>query len=227
MSASQTLPILTNLEAGFVPHRLWPLRKWYYANPLWFYHEPYAADDMIPSPTFYELVDPELRDLCRGLHRAGLHTTPSCQGHFYGRDRFLLIWDELVRERQKIRAGGLIVEDSETQQEYRFEDRQFALPWDSFEEFHEEASAQQSVGYIGILVPPERLELLDSLERLPGRSREMTVEFDDEIGGRLGASLLAIRVRPVSPEARSRIWQRITRDLLGAVSGTRALASAG
>src|SRR5688572_10757104 len=132
-------PLIRGLEAGFVPHRQWPLRKWYYANPLWFYHEAIAADEMIPSPKFYELVDPELRDLCRGLHAAGLHTTPSCQGHFYEKERFERIWAELEIERTKINGGGLEVKDSETQEAFVFQDSGFALPWNSFEAFYAEA----------------------------------------------------------------------------------------
>ena len=40
---------------------------------------------------------------------AGLQTTPSCQGHFYPRDRFEKIWDELKREEPLITDGGLVV----------------------------------------------------------------------------------------------------------------------
>src|SRR5687768_16127691 len=212
---------IRGLEAGFVPHRQWPLRKWYYANPLWFYHEAFAADEMIPSPKFYELVDPELRDLCRGLHAAGLHTTPSCQGHFYGRERFERIWAELVREQAKVNGAGLPVKDSETQQEHLFRNQAFRLPWHSVDAFFDEASAQQGEGFIGILVPLDREDLQAGLARAVRHDEVSRIEFDDAIGRRLGAHLLAIHVTPRSPEERERIWQAITREVLAAVEPRR------
>lgn len=208
---------IRGLEAGFVAHRQWPLRKWYYANPLWFYHEPFAADEMIPSPKFYELMDPELRDLCRGLHAAGLHTTPSCQGHFYEKERFERIWAELERERAKIIAGGLEVKDSETQEAFLFQDEAFSLPWDSFDSFYAEASAQQGIGYLGVLVPFEREDLHAALLRLARRDESSQIEFDDAIGRRLGSHLLAIHVAPPTPLDRGELWRGITERVLAAV----------
>jgi hypothetical protein len=211
----KAVPKIRGLEAGFVPHRQWPLRKWYFANPLWFYHEEYPIDEMIPSRAFYELVDPELRELCRGLHEAGLHTTPSCQGHFYGRERFERIWAELEREQAKINGPGLPVKDSETQQEHLFQDPGFRLPWSSVEAFYEEASAQQGEGYIGILIPHERDRLRDALVRLQRQDDSSRIEFDDAVGRRLGSHLLAIHMTPRDTEQREGLWARITQDILG------------
>ena len=208
---------ICGLEAGFVPHRQWPLRKWYFANPLWFYHKQYAVDEMIPSPTFYELVDPDLRELCRGLHDAGLHTTPSCQGHFYGRERFVRIWAELEREREAIVSGGLPVTDSETQEQRLFRDDSFALPWACFDDFHAEAGAQQGIGYLGVLVPPQDDDLCERLGRLAHAGDASQIEYDDAIGGRLGARLLAIQVSPRTPRQRRELWRGITGSILSAV----------
>ena len=215
------VPTIRGLEAGFVPHRQWPLRKWYFANPLWFYHEQFPVDEMIPSRAFYELVDPQLRELCLGLHAADLHTTPSCQGHFYGRERFDRIWAELEREQARVTGAGLPVKDSETQEEHLFQDPSFRLPWPSADAFYEEASAQQNEGYIGIVIPDDRQELRDRFAGLVRQDETSRIEFDDAVGRRLGAHLLAIHVSPRSPAERERIWQGITRDILGACEDVR------
>src|SRR5438067_8000604 len=72
---------IRGLQAGLVPHREWAVRRWFYANPIWYYHRRSAAHEIRPTGKFYKLVDPELREVCRLLNDAGLQTTPSCQGH--------------------------------------------------------------------------------------------------------------------------------------------------
>src|SRR5205823_11712163 len=100
-----------------------------------------AAHETSTSQKFYELVDPELRDLCRLLHDAGIATTPSCQGHSYPRERFERIWDSLTTEEPQIRGEGLVVKDSENQRKYLFRDAGYNVPWQSFGHFYDEASA--------------------------------------------------------------------------------------
>ena len=124
---------MTGLEAGIIPLRTFPLHKWYYAKSLWFYHAPASEHRLIADPTFFELVDPQLRELCRCLLSAGLHTTPSCQGHFHSRERFRRVWDELAYEADRIRSNGLVVRDSETEAAFAFSAPDYRLAWPDFE----------------------------------------------------------------------------------------------
>src|SRR5512146_1091716 len=101
--------IVTGLRADIVPHREFAIRKWFYSSPLWYYHRAGTTDEIRADRRFYRLVDPDLRELCRILLDAGLRTTPSCQGHFYPRERFERIWDELQREQPLITGEGLEV----------------------------------------------------------------------------------------------------------------------
>src|ERR1051326_6919725 len=91
-AADGRLPAIAALDAGLVALRQFPLRKWYYASPLWYYHRPAAEHVLKRDPRFFELVDPLLRELCRIVFDAGCCTTPSCEGHFYARARFEKIW---------------------------------------------------------------------------------------------------------------------------------------
>ena len=73
---------ITRLDAGLVPPQEFPLRRWFYATPLWYLHRPATTYRLKPDAAFWRLVDPQLRTLCQEILRAGLYTTPSCQRHF-------------------------------------------------------------------------------------------------------------------------------------------------
>src|SRR5262249_20831239 len=149
-------PVLTGLDPGIIPQRTFPLRRWYYANPLWYYHTPATQHSLRTDAQFYELVDPDLRELCQALLAAGLFTPPSCQGHFCPRHRFERVWDELSREAETVRGSGLTVRDSETDCPYRFQAVDYQLPWRSFDAFLHQAYPHQNHGYIGIAIPKDR-----------------------------------------------------------------------
>src|ERR1043165_1765844 len=97
---------ISGLKADIVPHRQWPVSKWFYANELWYYHRLGTDEEVVTGRKFYKLVDEDLRELCHVLPEAGLQTTPSCQGHFCDRSCFEKIWQELVREAVAIRGEG-------------------------------------------------------------------------------------------------------------------------
>lgn len=217
MMKNDRLPRIDNLRADFAPHREWPVRKWYFANPIWFYHKPCDCDDMIASQAFYKLVDPELCDICKGLHDAGLHTTPSCEGHFYARDRFEKVWAELKREEPKIRDGGLVVKDSETDQELLFHEPSYQLPWPSFDDFYAAADAQQGVGCLGIIIPKDRGDLVERLRKIERNEELVKASFDDEIGRRLNANLFAIETHPRTAQQVHEIWRRLTHEVLALI----------
>ena len=208
--SSAGLPRVTGLESGIIPQRTFPLRKWYYANPLWYYHAPAIEHRLAADPKFFELVDPQLRELCRCLLAAGLHTTPSCQGHFHPRQRFERVWDELLREADLIRSSGLIVKDSETDQAFSFCKPDYRLAWQDFASFHEQAGRQQTHGYIGFGIPNDRPELAARF-RDPGvLSEGARLEPDAELAGIFKRPFVSIFVKSRSREERDASWAVVT-----------------
>ena len=76
-STSVDATVVMDLDSNIIAQRLFPLRKWYYANPLWYYHAPAFEHPLRTDQKFFKLVDPALRELCHVLLEAGLCTTPS------------------------------------------------------------------------------------------------------------------------------------------------------
>lgn len=210
------LPALAHLSPAIVPLREFPLRKWYYADPHWYYHAPALQHRLATGPDFYKLVDPLLRELCRLLHGAGLMTTPSCQGHFYLGGRFEQIWETLQRDAAEIRsAAGLLVRDSETHEPARFHDPQFALPWPDGPSFVAEVQVGQRNGYLGIALPPEQPALLEQLCSRPLAVEFVTAGIDPELARALGQPIFAITVTPPGIAERDAAWRRITEYFAG------------
>jgi hypothetical protein len=204
------LPRVTGLESGIVPQRTFPLRKWFYANPLWYYHAPAIMHRPHADPRFFELVDPQLRELCRCLLAAGLRTTPSCQGHFHPRRRFERVWDELNHEAELIRTGGLVVRDSETDRALSFHEPAYRLAWEDFASFHEQAGRQQTHGYLGIAIPNDRPELAARFCSRRLDTDGVRIEPDAELGEVFGQSFVSVYVEPRSREERDASWAAVT-----------------
>ena len=219
----EELPRIEGLSAGLLPHGRWAVSRWFYANPVWYYHRPSAAHEIDTAGRFYQLVDPELRELCRVLNDAGIRTTPSCQGHSYPRERFERIWDALTREAEAIRDDRLIVRDSENQRAYLFGDADYRVPWDSFDAFYRESAAHQNKGYLGMIIPHNLPEMARRLREEKYRTVSTTIDEDPELSRLLGGLVFAVRVDAVDPQARSIEWQdstaylrRMVGDVLGA-----------
>ena len=210
-SDERSAPILTGLDPGIIPQRAFPLRRWFYANPLWYYHTPATQHRLRTDAQFYELVDPALRELCQVLLAAGLCTTPSCQGHFYPRQRFERVWDELSREADSIRDSGLVVHDSETDCPYQFQSPQYQLPWPDFAAFLDQAFPHQNHGYIGIAVPTDRQRLVKQLQSDRYQSPPVRIEPDQDLSVALEQPIFSVYVDAKSPEERDAAWQDVTR----------------
>ncbi len=206
------MPSITGLRADIVPHWQWATRKWFDAEPLWYYHRAGTDEEIVANRKFYQLVDPDLRELCRLLNDHGLHTTPSCQGHFYPRDRFERIWEQLTREAPRIAGEGLVVKDSETDRQFLFRESGFVLPWDSFDSFYAQAADHQGTGYLGIVVPEDRPGLISQLCGLSGKRGIISMGFDERISQALDGRLYNIVVRPANDDERIRGWSQITHD---------------
>lgn len=212
---------ISGLRADIIPHQAFALHKWFYSSPLWYYHRPGSTEEIRADRTFYKLVDPDLRELCRLLNEAGLQTTPSCQGHFYPRERFERIWAELQREAPLIGGDGLEVRDSETDRPHLFRDPDYRVPWPDFRAFYEQASAHQNAGYLGIILP-EASPLLPLLMSQSYGSPGARMSHDQELSDALGRPLISIVVDPNTPEERKREWRAITGHLRTAIEQASA-----
>ena len=208
---TQTNPIpIADLHADIVPHCRWATRKWYYANPLWYYHRPGMNGELNANRKFYDLVDDDLKCLCHVLHECSIHTTPSCQGHFYGRQHFQQVWDELVREAQTICADGLIVKDCETDQPYKFMNPRYGLPWQNFDEFYDQAQARQHLGYLGVIVPYDRSGLYHTLRNETSQTDRARIVFDEALSSSLHGWMFHIVIKPHNPHDRLAQWTALT-----------------
>lgn len=202
-------PIITTLRADIVPHREMAIRKWYTASRLWYYHRRSMPSELQITEQLYQMIDPDLQDLCRLLHEHDIRTTPSCQGHFYDREYFREVWDELEREESAIQSEGLPIVDSESGREFTFRAETFELPWLCFEDFFAEASARQTQGYLGILLPRNRHGLVCQLHNHPYRTQRAWIRFDGELSCALGGSLFGITVQSHNPGERMQLWRNV------------------
>ncbi|HSI34421.1 MAG: hypothetical protein ACAI43_10950 [Phycisphaerae bacterium] len=203
-------PTVSALSPAIVDHARWAVSKWFYANPIWYYHRRGTDEELVASRKFYDLVDPGLRPLVKLLHDNGLHTTPSCEGHFYPKSRFEKIWAELTREADDIRTAGLTVKDSETDKPYRFHDQDYTLPWPTFDAFYAQAGEHQGMGYLGILLPCDCAAVATRLAELECDQPHLRIAFDPENGHRLGGQLLGILAKPRDAALRERTWSDVT-----------------
>lgn len=194
------------MSAGIIRPEEWPLRRWFYANPLWYYHAPGVNSRARQDDRFYRLVDPHLRAICRMVHRAGLRTTASCQGHFHSREHFAEVWDQLQRDRDQIIGTGLIVHDAETDAPHLFRNAQFELPWHDLGGFQEQAARNQSQGFLGIVVPRERISMarLLSLERY--RTAASCIVPDRKLSQALNGLAFTVSVKAGSEDQQAIEW---------------------
>lgn len=203
-------PAIQGLEARLVAGREFPLRKWFYASRAWYYHLPATQHRLRVDRQFFELVDVALRPLCKLVLEAGLCTTPSCQGHFFGREHYADVWPRITREQDAVRSAGLLVRDCEDEKQYRWRDPKFALPWQTFDAFHDDVSRVQSRGFIGIAVPPEQRRLIATLQENPYADGSGRVAADDELTAVIGQPIFCATVDAQTPLERDLAWRAIT-----------------
>jgi hypothetical protein len=211
------------LSAGLLPHHQWAISRWFYASPIWYYHRRSLAHEMRLGGRFYQLVDPELREVCRLLNDAGARTTPSCQGHSYPREHFERIWEELRREEPLIRGQGLAVKDCENDEAYIFRQSDYRVPWRDFDDFYREAVAHQNTGYLGILIPEDRPNLARALEASEHAAPITELHTDEQVGALLGGTLFEVRVETADPLARAGQWRYFTNYISQVLEPARAM----
>jgi hypothetical protein len=175
-----------------VPHT----SNWHYG---WARQTPHAGSLSVDPAT----LDPALRPLVTALHQRGIRTLPSCQGHFFPRSQtgkadpaLVRRYRDLQAQAPLIRGNGLLMRDVESGKVWRVQDSAYKLP--TFYEMMRNHYALEGIGYLGILMSPNRIRFRDSAyiyaQAAPGRL-DIWVE---------------------SPDARHqrKIWDNITKDIL-------------
>jgi hypothetical protein len=229
LANDQDIPVISTLRADLVPQREMAIRKWYSASSCWYYHRRALPGEHESSRRFYQLVDPQLRNICRLLHRNGIHTTPSCQGHFHDREHYQKIWESLEREEQLIRAQGVVVRDSGGGREFVFRACTYELPWPNFEQYYSLVAVEQTQGFLGILLPRNRHAVVCELHNRPFRAKRAWIRFDGELSCLLGASVFGATVQPHDPNDRDRLWEAVgdyLHEILHTADASEHLASA-
>ncbi len=208
------MDLIRGLKAEFVPLREFPRRRWFYATPLWYYHGSGPREKVQTDRNFYDLIDPLLREACYSLHRAGIDTTPSCQGHFYPLGYFKEVWGRLQGERQQIQHQGLPVRDCETGRVYLFREAEFRLPWDSFGDFYQAVASRQNEGYLGIQFPAAHRKLAERLVADAYRTNtgRIVAGSGEDAGDCFSFSLVTA---PPDPQQAERDWSHMTAYLRG------------
>lgn len=144
----------------FIPHKHFHKGSWLIEkdNPNWYYFYPKRKNNFNYEKNFYQTLDEPLKKVVKYLHQIGLNTTPSCAGHFYPERSFENIYDQLDNQRKKIQNKGLILQNPETGEFYRYRNEDYVLPWDK-DYFVNRAEDYQSNGCLGIKSPNKNTTL--------------------------------------------------------------------
>jgi len=69
------------------------------------------------------------------------------------------IYNQLEKDRDKVRTMGLILQDPENGVDYVMVDPNYELPWGTFEEFRRAASEHQPIGWLPFYTTDPRVQL--------------------------------------------------------------------
>jgi len=155
------------ITPDFIPHKKFHLGSWLIEkdNPSWYYFLPkrniknYTYDE-----NFYDSLDSPLKNVVKFLHKKNIDTTPSCTGHFYPKKVFDKTYDSLSDASKKIKGKGLILQNPETGEFYRYRDSDYVLPWDK-NEFVNRALIHQTKGCLG--VKPKDINMVKHFVKSP------------------------------------------------------------
>lgn len=142
------------ISPDFIPHKHFHKGSWLIEkdNPDWYYFYPKRKNQSNYNNKFYSTLDEPLKDVVRFLHGINLNTTPSCSGHFYPERSFDKIYNNLKKQETKINKEGLILQNPETGEFYKYRDGDYSLPWDK-NTFLDKAENYQTKGCLGIKSP--------------------------------------------------------------------------
>jgi hypothetical protein len=154
------------LSADIVPIADMNDKRWFISenhSTIYYHCERLDVDTEI-HPDIIKTVDPHLKNLVRFFHDRDIQTGASCQGHeetiFDVSERFMA----LEEDADKIRNEGLVVTDLESGEEFIWQDSDYEMPFDSFDEAIEEFTHHSIKGALTVYLTDFDLEALMELE---------------------------------------------------------------
>jgi hypothetical protein len=143
--------LFSGITPGFIPHTSFHKGRWLLSasHPYWYYFLKRKNPNRITNKSFPDSIDEPLKELVQFLHEIGIKTTPSCSGHHFSEKNFDIIYENLEKDKEEIRNGGLKLMDIETGISYLYKNQNYRLPW-SRDKFLQDAKAYQQKGIIGI-----------------------------------------------------------------------------
>lgn len=156
------------LSPDFIPHSRFHHASWYQEKdgPKWYWNGiPRISHTLPRSENFYKTLDPEFVNVVKGLHQAGIPTTPSCTGHIAEPDFYSQTWDELKDQESRIKGKGIVLQDPETEHQSVYRYQNFSLPWNK-DEFIGRGMAHQKKGCLGVCPSSRYVQAFDV--KIPG-----------------------------------------------------------
>jgi hypothetical protein len=157
----------SQITPDLIPHSEFHKGIWLLSakRPSWYYFKKQKnRNRKITNRNFIASVDPPLKKLVSFLHKRGITTTPSCSGHNMRDRNFEIIFPDLEKDEEEIKAEGLEMKDVETGESFLFKDPTYHLPWTK-EEFVNALSLYQHKGVLGIRTGNRR-KLSDRLQAI-------------------------------------------------------------
>lgn len=139
------------ITPDLIPHTEFHTGAWLQSaeRPSWYYFSKKLNPNIITNKDFMQSVDEPLKEIVQFLHAHGIKTTPSCSGHYFNREKFERIYDELVEDSALIKQEGLMMRDIETGELHLYKSKTYALPWTK-NEFLERIKNYQGKGVLGL-----------------------------------------------------------------------------
>lgn len=198
------------ITPDFIPHNKFHLGSWLIEkdNPSWYYFLPKRdLKNIFYGKNFYDTLDKPLKTVVKFLHKNNINTTPSCTGHFYPKKVFEKTFDSLNQASNTIKNKGLILQNPETGEFYKYRDSDYVLPWNK-NDFVGEALSHQTKGCLGI--KPNNSEISNLFIKRPIKGFKT---FHDP-----NHKIIIFVTKSNSPEEKNDKWEYFTEKIINSIS---------
>ncbi len=206
---------MKKVSVDIIDHKAHHQRRWFSATGRWSYHV--KRDEKERSDEAYEKGDDNLKGVCYFLHRFGVKTAASCEGHFYKKDFFEQMWKDLVKEKKVIKTKGLRMVEQEMNQSMIYYDKSFELPWKSFYHFYNQARQYVKKGYLGILIPRQQKWLYKRLKEDAYKTQKASITYEGITAREKKYYLFHVEVRGSDEHMQGAEWEKVAAYLKGCV----------
>jgi hypothetical protein len=124
-------------------------QNWYYSLPR---KNIETVFDIHPD-LIYKTLDDNLKNIFELVASKNYKTLPSCEGHFHDDKEIKEKYHSILSDLIKIKNNDFAVKDIETSKKYKYNNPQYVLPWNSFQDFNNDICNHMSRGYFGIVDP--------------------------------------------------------------------------